>query len=174
MLSNHFYYKTNLVGIKWLQLQTLTKDLILDLIFSFFFPMLLLTLRGYLSIPATRACPYGFSDVPSSQFCRGNKHVIFIIKHKKSCRSQKHQNTNYQIYNYIPSEFDTTFTFSHNIYNLKNALQCLCQVVRFTNVICLVFTQDTNFRYQANTNLNDDSLSASKTSTKDQHNFARF
>ena len=55
-----------LVGIRWLQLTTFRKGFTFDRFATFFFPMGLVTLRGYLSIPATRACPYGLSCVPSS------------------------------------------------------------------------------------------------------------
>lgn len=47
---------------------TLTKGFILERLWILFLPILLCTFLGYLSIPATKACPYGFSEVPSSQF----------------------------------------------------------------------------------------------------------
>ncbi|KAL2740817.1 hypothetical protein V1478_000958 [Vespula squamosa] len=46
---------------------TFTKGLILERLCNFPFPILLWTLRGYLSIPATIACPYCLSVVPSSK-----------------------------------------------------------------------------------------------------------
>lgn len=46
--------------------RTLMNGLTLLLVASFFWPIRLVTLRGYLSIPATIACGYGLSFVPSS------------------------------------------------------------------------------------------------------------
>ena len=51
----------HLVGIKWLRLTYFTKGLMLVLFKIFFWFILLVTLRGYLSMPATKAKPNFFS-----------------------------------------------------------------------------------------------------------------
>ena len=51
----------HLVGIKWLRLTYFTKGLMLVLFKIFFWFILLVTFRGYLSIPATKAKPNFFS-----------------------------------------------------------------------------------------------------------------
>ena len=47
-------------------LLTLRKGLILLRLAIFFLPIFLVTLRGYWSTPAIKACPNGLSEVPSS------------------------------------------------------------------------------------------------------------
>ena len=55
-----------LVGIKWLRLTYFTNGFMLVLFNIFFYPIFLVTFLGYLSTPATKACPNLLSLVPSS------------------------------------------------------------------------------------------------------------